>query len=212
MTWHKLQSNEYELLYNSPNVDSAWGAYIIDKRAERRLILQCPHPVADAHTHNIAIKIWVKTFGTFLMMAGAHRKAGGPGGGQGLADVPWNENSMFNQIYKRIEKAPTLQIHGFADANQPNYEIVLATGSAPTNQFAINLYDAIKNEFNVARFWAGESSIYGAIGNEQSKIARDNEIPFVHLEMNRSLRNDENRTQKLASIIADVVQVSASSQ
>lgn len=206
MTWeYTFNNGTYAGHYNKLDTDRAWGSYIYPSDKDFNFMLQVPHPKADTNTEYIGVRMLVDMPKAFHMMAGAHRKSGGAGGNQGLADVPWNPGSMFNQVCAMLQPLPALQIHGYANSTQPDYEIVIATGSAPTSQLALDTYQALHDAgFNIARYWEGESDVLGASGNEQSKLARDNGSPFVHLEMNYDLRTNPSRIDTLISAISPV--------
>lgn len=176
----------YALLRNSFGVPEAWGFYL--KSGVPKIVIQSPHPVADENSEHIAFEIWRRVNNSILMIAGAHRQAGGPGGNQGLADVPWNSGSMFNKVALHYIPLPQLQVHGFTNSTAPDKDIVLASGSALPMQLLVNLADALEAEgFRVGRVWEGYPELT-AVGNKQSLGAKAAGSIFMHMEMNRTVR------------------------
>lgn len=179
---HGMEGKRYNLIYNRPG-ESAWGAFLRDT-ANLRVQIQVPHIKADNSTEQIGLDIWRRVLGCLLLISGTHRTDTTHNNPR---DVAWATGSMFHKVATNF-KVPQVQIHGFANLNQPDFDIVVATGSAPTNDLAEAVAAALENDFRVARYWLGESDIYGAVGNKQSIAARDNGLDFVHIEMNNTVR------------------------
>lgn len=173
---------DYALVYNRPS-DRAWGAYLKDKYP-LRLQIQVPHIKADNSTEIIGLELWRRIQGSLLLISGTHRTDSTH---TNPRDVAWMTGSMFHKVAGNY-LVPQLQIHGFANASQPDFDFVVSTGSAPTNDFAEAIASALENDFRVARYWLGDSNIYGAVGNKQSINARDVGLPFTHIEMNNTVR------------------------
>lgn len=193
----------FSLLRNNFGVSEAWGFYL--KSGNPSILIQAPHPVADENTEDIALEIWRRVPGALLMIAGAHRQAGGPGGNQGLADVPWNAGSMFNKVSAHYMPLTQLQVHGFANSTAPDKDIVLASGSAPAKQLLSDLADALEDAgFRVGRVWEGYPELT-AVGNKQSLNAKSANATFLHMELNRTIRLSPTLWGKVVNTVADVL-------
>lgn len=194
------------LAVNEYGTERAWGLYL--KNGTPKLIIQAPHPIYDENSERIALEIWRRTPNSLLIVAGAHRQAGGPGGtgsSQGLADPPWNVGSMFHKVTEHFMPLPQLQVHGFNNSTAPNHDVVLSSGSAPARQPLIRLADAIEaTGLRVARVWEGFDELT-AIGNRQSILAKNAGTAFMHMETNRTLRMSQSMTQTLISAVCSVL-------
>lgn len=203
--YETVSKRPFILVENEPGSPRAWGAYLMDRSLSTRLIIEAPHPVADQNSEAIALALWQQIPGSLLMIAGAHRQAGGPGGNQGLADVPWNEDSLFNRVARYLMPLPQLQIHGYANAIVPDYDVVVSTGSAPTNSLAIDIANAIEGTgLRVARVWKDDSDVLTSKGNKQSLTALSFGTTFVHVEMNRTVRMSATLTQGVVRAVSSV--------
>lgn len=181
------------------------GLYVRDLGARLSYLIQAPHPVYDLNTEFMAAAVWRGLPGAMLMVAGAHRQAGGEGNHQGLADVPWNTASLFNRVSAAFVPIPQIQIHGFNNATAPDYDIVAATGSADPGVLAIALADALQAAgFRVARVWEG-FDVLTALGNKQSLNAAAAGSQFVHLETSYSLRIDRARRDLFVDTLVRVL-------
>lgn len=190
----------YILAVNEYGTSRAWGAYLLDRSRPVTLLIQAPHPVADQYSESIALEMWQKIPGSLLMIAGAHRDAANE-----LADVPWNSGSMFNKVAEALMPLPQLQVHGFANATAPDYDIVLAAGSATAGQLIRDIADAIElGDFRVGRVWEGVN-VLTALGNKQSIIAQNSSTDFIHLEINRTVRDSSALTDQLVEIVSSML-------
>lgn len=181
----------FSLFNHTYGLQEAWGAVLIDRSQPTRLVIEAPHVTTDTNSEFIALELWRKIPGSMLIIAGAHRKAGGiagTGSSQGLADPPWNEGHMFNKVASHMIPLPQVQIHGFSNDRQPDFDAVIATGSAPTNPTAEAIATALEPHMRVARYWNGDSLVYGAAGNNQSIAALNAGSDFTHVEMNYTVR------------------------
>ncbi len=134
------------------------------------------------------------------MIAGAHRDAANE-----LADVPWNAGSMFNRVAEHFMPLPQLQVHGFANGTAPDYDIVLASGSAQARQLIRAIADALENAgFRVGRVWEG-AGVLTAVGTKQSRLAAAAGTDFVHMEINRTVRLSARLSGELVRVVSDVL-------
>lgn len=199
--WDAVSQRYVTMIANRPG-ERAWGAYIRDK-AQLRLQLQVPHIKADNSTELMGLDIWRRVPGTLLLLSGTHRTDSTH---TNPRDVAWQTGSMFHKVAVAYKSLPQVQIHGYANSSQPDFDVVVATGSAPTNDLAEAIAATLENDFRVARYWLGESDIYGAAGNKQSLAALASGSDFVHVEMNNTLRTTPALREKAVQLISQAIE------
>lgn len=199
----------FALAYSESDTDRAWGAYLFDLSAPLRLTIQAPHPVADAETELMALEHWRSTPGALLLVAGAHRLAGGvQGDGYGLADVAHRTESLFHQVAASYAegRVAAVQWHGFADASAPGLDQVVSPGSGNvgpgTLRIAANLE---RSGFAVGVAWDSSGSGTGliALENAQGDDAVLRGAGWTHVENSATVRQDpELRAAAVAAVVA----------
>lgn len=165
---------------------TGWGGLFVDPSTAVGSVVEVPHPAFDLNTEKLGLSLFRAIPGSLLLMAGAHRQAGG-----GAADVAHNDRSMF-QVFS-VESArrglPQVQLHGFADRSLPGADAVVSTGSAPHNDLAVRIARELKAvDRQVCRAWA--SRCVGLEGRTNVQAAAAGDTPFVHLELGWGLRRD----------------------
>ena len=191
-------------LYVTPDRDErGWGAVLVDRSTRPRLVVGVPHPVFDIHTEKLGIAIHRQVPGSVLLVAGAHRDAAG-----GRADVAHNARSVFHVLATEFarRKLPQVQVHGFADETFPEAEVIVSTGAAPTSGAARDVASALRRAGLVTcRAWTRPCGQLEGRTNEQGRAAHDLDAPFIHVELNWSLRRDPARRELLAAAIGQAL-------
>ncbi|MFD9965574.1 hypothetical protein [Amycolatopsis sp. NPDC058986] len=181
----------YTIAVNESGTERAWGMYVIDRSAPPSLVVEVPHPAFDLHTELAGLDQFRQVPGAVLMIAGAHRKAGG-----GKADVAHEESSMFHVIATTLmaRKLAQVQLHGFDDDSQPGTDIVLSTGAGKAGDPAFRAADRlIAHDFVVCPGWAQTCPGLEAKTNVQGKAAAAAGTVFLHVEMSRTVRDSATR-------------------
>ncbi|WP_241196854.1 hypothetical protein PXH67_19120 [Streptomyces sp. P8-A8] len=178
-----------------------WGRVYIDLSATSRWSVQVPHPVADSGSEQLGIGVLRARRGGVLVMAGAHRNADK----KGRADVAHRRDTVFDAVCDELaaRRFPGLQVHGFADSTEPDYDVIASLGSAdkglPTARRAAT---ALRHEgFAVCRAWARRCALEGR-GNVQGREAEDQGVPFLHMEFSRTVRDDAARVRRASAAMA----------
>lgn len=205
----KATGRAFALTYSESGTDRAWGAYLCDLSAPVTLMIQAPHPVADQNTELMALDHWRRTPGALLLLAGAHRLAGGvQGDGYGLADVAHRSASLFHLVAAAYAAngVAAVQWHGFADASAPGLDHVVSPGSGnvgpATRRIAGNLE---RSGFAVGVAWDSSGSGTGltALVNEQGDDALANGAAWTHVENSATVRLDPGlRAAAVAAVVA----------
>ncbi|MFE7398155.1 hypothetical protein [Streptomyces sp. NPDC057557] len=178
-----------------------WGRVYVDLGAAARWSVQVPHPVADARSEQLGIGVLRARPGGVLVLAGAHRNAG-----EGdRADVAHRNDTVFDAVCDELvaRRLPGLQVHGFADATEPDYDVIASTGKGDQGRTAARrTATALRQEgFDVCRAWSRRCALEGR-SNEQGRRAAADGVPFLHMEFSRSVRDDENRMRQAVTALA----------
>ncbi|MEV7087501.1 hypothetical protein AB0O07_16620 [Streptomyces sp. NPDC093085] len=166
-----------------------WGRVYISLDAPPAYSVQVPHPVADAFSDLLGVGVLRGTPGGILVIAGTHRAAG-----EGkTADMAHRRDSVFHAVCAELvgRKLPGIQVHGFADSSSPEHDVVVSTGAGDlARPQAIILANALRDSgFKPCRAWRAKCPLAGRT-NKQGVLAADEDVPFIHVEVNRTLRTD----------------------
>ncbi|WP_260728741.1 hypothetical protein [Dactylosporangium roseum] len=190
----------YSMYSTSPTAEPAWGVVLIDRSAPLRFVLEVPHPGFDTNTDKIGVALYHLVPGSVLLVAGAHRAAA-----DGAADVAHNDKSMFNVLATEFAKGglKQIQLHGFADNNLPDAQVVVSTGAGRAIPLARDLANGLQGAgLVVCRAWAAKCGRLEGTTNVQGKAADEIGAQFVHLEMGWAVRGDPQRRDVVVHAIA----------
>lgn len=180
-----------------------WGRVYIDlSRPAATWSVQVPHPVADADSEKLGIGAWRATPGGVMVLAGANRRAG-----EGdAADVAHRRDTVFHAVCAELvaHRLPGIQLHGYADSTEPDYDVIVSTGKGDHGRsWGEGLSSALRREgFEVCRVWVRRCSLEGRT-NVQGRTAAAAELPFLHVEFSRSIRESEKRTARAVTAIGE---------
>lgn len=148
---------------------------MFDPSAISKLVVQAPHPVSDQQTEFQATDIMTKEQARILMIAGAHRNTNAQlVDGDRAADVANFAGSIFQAIHEVIISDTSLVIlqpHGFADATEPNYNVILSQGETTSSQQVKDMADGLLHLGFIVQVYDG-TGVLGATGNAQGKATR----------------------------------------
>ncbi|GGK11797.1 hypothetical protein GCM10011583_49900 [Streptomyces camponoticapitis] len=181
-----------------------WGRVYIDLDTAPRYSVQVPHPVADAYTDRLGAGVLRSAPGGILVIAGAHRRAGEGN----AADVAHRRDTVFHAIAAELvdRSIPGIQVHGYADSTVPGRDLVISTGAGDrARSQARTLAGALDADgFQVCRAWEEKCPLEGR-NNKQGRLAADEGVPFLHIEVNRTVRGDAARTDRAVAAMAAAV-------
>ncbi|MER8088439.1 hypothetical protein ABTZ57_25815 [Streptomyces sp. NPDC094048] len=190
-----------EIADRAAEVRRGWGRVYVDLGTPARWSVQVPHPVADTRSEQLGIGVLRARTGGVLVLAGAHRNAGKGD----RADVAHRSDSVFDVVCDELvrRRLPGLQVHGFADSTEPDYDVIASTGKGDQGRAtARRTATALRREgFAVCRAWARRCALEGR-SNEQGRRAAADGVPFLHMEFSRSVRDDEERMRQAAGALA----------
>ncbi|WP_203599354.1 hypothetical protein [Streptomyces sp. SID10853] len=163
---------------------------------------QIPHPVADADSEKLGVGAWRATPGGVLVMAGANRRAGE----NGAADVAHRRDTVFHAVCAELiaHRLPGIQLHGFANSTEPDYDVIVSTGRGDHGRaWGEGLAAALsRQDFDVCRVWVRRCSLEGRT-NVQGRAADDDELPFLHVEFSRRIRESPERIARAVEAIKE---------
>jgi hypothetical protein len=182
-----VSGRPFVLAYSeSPPGERAWAGVLVDASAPVGVVVGCPHPVADETTERLGLALWQRIPGALLLVAGAHRDAGG-----GRADPRDNQGSLFHQLAVALLDAglPHVQVHGFADASAPRLDVVLSPGATTAGVPIRRVGDSLAaHGLVVARAWETPVPDLDGTTNIQGRAAADTGAVFVHVEASATTR------------------------
>ncbi len=195
-----------------------WGSYIVNRDSRNDVLVEVPHPLADAQTPEIGGAVFEQADAKGYLLAGAHRDK---------ADVPDLVDSVFHQVHAAwvgpAARVTAWQIHGFASSKHSfprDAHIVASTGDGVVAP-EVSTLDALCEEQGLTtyvyndkpaesrtnrRLNGGVSGVtFNALagtGNEQGRHSRSLGGSFVHVELESSVRQDPAQREAAAAVIA----------
>lgn len=191
---------EVEALIESAPRNQGAGLYAV-RRTSSHVLVQVPHPRADAHTEDLGLALFDATSARALLVAGALRTAGG-----GAADVAHRPSTTFAAVSDRIVRKgdQVLQVHGFSDDKHPRYgDVVLSDGQGKPAPAITGLGESLRRAgFEVCVYDGRQCQSLGATTNEQAPGVRRAGATFIHMEVSRGVRDSSSRTADLVSAVS----------
>jgi hypothetical protein len=213
----------YVLRENRKRVDPirGWGSYIINPNSRIDALVEVPHPIADAQTPEIGGLVFENAEAKGFLLAGTHREK---------ADVPDLVDSIFHQVHTAwigpLAQITAWQIHGFAGfkhAFPRGAEVVASTGDGEVVPELTSL-DALLEDRGLTSYVFNDREAdsrvnkrlnkgvpgvtftsLAATQNEQGRLSRSLGGAFVHVELETSIRSNEDTREVAASVIASAM-------
>lgn len=198
-----------------------WGSYIVNPNSKVDALIEVPHPLADIHTPEIGGQIFVECEARGYLLAGSHREK---------ADVPDLVDSIFHQVHTAwigpLAQVTAWQIHGFAGNKHqfPRGTQVVASNGDGLIVPEIAALDTMLEERGMTSYVFnqlpaeddGNKLVNGevpgvtftslaAAKNEQGRLSRSLGGAFVHIELERDVRLNDERRRQAGSTIALVM-------
>ncbi len=179
----------YAMAVSETTTPRAWGLYLVDLSNPLRLCIAVPHPKFDANCEQLALRLWRATPGSMVAMAAVHRRAASQ-----TADHAQNIDSVFHHLWTTVigpQGVPQVQIHGFANSSATE-QVVVSTGAGPVTPVAVRIADGIAaTGLHTTRNWDHTANPnLDATTNEQGIAADTNRWIWVHVELNRTVRDE----------------------
>lgn len=176
--------------------ERAWGLYAIDRSAPPSLVIEVPHASSDLRTELLGLALHQQVPGSILAVGGAHRRR---------EDPAHDTQTVFHAVTTLLARRglPQVQLHGFKDRTLPAADVVLSAGAAVAGDAARRAADRLTDAgFRVRRAWAEPVRGLAGTTNVQSQAAGD--TPFLHVELNRTVRETRRDDVVRALVEADL--------
>ncbi|MGW7100126.1 hypothetical protein [Streptomyces sp. NPDC054838] len=177
-----------------------WGRVYVDLDHRPRWSVQVPHPIADARTELLGARVLRGAPGGVMVIAGAHRNAGR----DGAADMAHRTDSVFHGVVGELMRRdlPGIQLHGFANESFPGRDAVVSTGAGDrATADARELTAALRRDGRQVCTAYSERCRLSGTENEQGQVAAGDDVRFLHLELNRTVRGDDAGLDRTAASI-----------
>ena len=179
--------------------ERAWGMYVMDLSAPVRLVVEVPHPNFDLRTELIGLALFRRVPGAVLMVSGTHRRAAGNEG-----DVAHRVESLFHAVAEDLAKrdVPQVQLHGFHDQRLPDTDVVVSPGAADASAAVRRVAGQLEDvDLAICRAWTEDCANLEGTRNQQGRTAAAHRSLFLHLEISRTVREDESRWPRLVAAL-----------
>jgi hypothetical protein len=191
-----FSTEDGSLAVQEPGTERAWGLYAIDRSAPPSLVVEVPHPSSDLRTDRIGLALFRRVPGAVLAVAGAHRRC---------EDPAHDTRTVFHVVTTLLARRglPQVQLHGFKDRTLPAADVVVSAGAAEAGDAARRAADRLEAAgFRVRRAWAEPCRGLAGTTNVQSQAADG--TPFLHVELNRTVRETRRADIVEALVAADL--------
>ena len=206
-----------------------WGSYFINTSYPTNALIEVPHIIADQQTEEIGAKAFLMASARAFLIAGAHRNANG----HNTADVCNPIPSIFQAVHEAwvLSETKVWQIHGFRLANHPNFptntQAVLSDGQGTISPEVLDLSQRMRTSnfqpyvynnlppsalLNRQVNQGLRGRIFSSLGgtqNVQSIYCHRQGNAFIHVELARSIRNNQTGREQVAKCIADSIETLA---
>ncbi len=181
------------LVVQEPGSERAWGLYAVDRSAPPSLVVEAPHASSDLRTELVGLELFRRTPGAVLAVGGAHRRR---------EDPAHDTGTVFHVVTTLLARRglPQVQLHGFNDTTLTTADVVLSAGAAEAGDAARRAADRLAEAgFRVCRAWEEPCRGLAGTTNVQGQAAGD--APFLHVELNRTVR--ETRRDDVVDALVD---------
>ncbi|MBN2194459.1 MAG: hypothetical protein JW751_16700 [Polyangiaceae bacterium] len=202
------------LLQEQPTRKRGAGVVVIRPSRGTSVLVEAPHTFFDEGTLEIALSIFHGIGARGLLANTMHRYVTVPETLRGdkdevrnaVSDLAHEDRTYFSAAHRSllgVEALTTLQIHGFADATAPGVMAVVSAARTTGDALAVAraLRDALGDD--VVRVYPDEIDVLGGTTNVQAKASRELGLPFIHVELSRSLRDSVREDPALAARLVE---------
>lgn len=191
----------YAMAISETTTPRAWGLYLVDLSKPLGSCIAVPHPKSDANCEKLALRLWRALPGSMFAMSAVHRDAASE-----TADHSQNTESVFHHLWTNVvgpRGVPQVQIHGFRNSSASEH-VVVSTGAGPITPAAVRIADEIAaTGLDTTRSWDGTANPnLDATTNAQGIAADTDGWVWVHVELNRTVRDDTTLWQPAIDAVA----------
>ena len=178
---------------------NGWGMYVIAAESARPLLVEVAHPVHDVNTPQVGVQAFRDGRAAALLVAGTHRYANR----DGSSDVAHDDRTMFAEVNRALVRRgqTVLQPHGFDSSGAAkesdgieHSDVVVSAGIAPPPAVVDSVTAALQGKgFAVCEYDGDRCADLGGTLNVEGEWCREVGATFVHLELDRDVRDDPTR-------------------
>ena len=189
----------------------AWGMYAIPAGGSRPLVVEVSHPLNDLNTPQVGLQAFRHGDAAGLLVAGTHRYAND----DGSSDVAHDGRTMFAAVNRALvsRRETVLQPHGFSDSRSGAdtddaraSDVVVSAGTAPPPPAVTAVTAALRSTgFAVGEYDGRRCADLGATRNVEGRWCRGRGATFLHLELDRDVRDDRPRRALAARTVVDAL-------
>jgi hypothetical protein len=194
-----------------------WGTILI-RPGGRPVAIHVNHPLFDINTPRVAGELFEACACRALIMAGTHRYANGGD----ASDMARSTTSIFEGVHERLAGTgvAAVSVHGYAndsyDGPIATADVVLSNGATPSGDLraapsAIVLRDMLRGSGFAAGHVAADTGwvFLTATSNPQGRHsnARFGVGRWIHIEIDREIRESETRYLPLVGVVAAWLEV-----
>ena len=185
-----------------------WGLYVVAAHRARPLLIEVPHPVYDINTAEVGVAAFRRGDAEALFVAGAHRYANA----DGSSDVAHEADTMFARVNEALvdERHVVFQPHGFSDegSDSGDYgDVVVSAGTPMPPPAVVAVSAALRTAgFDVCQYDGDRCTALGATRNVEGMWCRTVGATFVHLELDRDVRDNPEQRIRVAHTAVDALE------
>lgn len=200
----RATGRRYAVAAARPGSERSWGAVVADLGAPPTVLVGVPHIRSDLRTEDIGLALFRAVPGAVLLLAGAHRRAAG-----GAGDVAHRRDSLFHAVATHLARRGLAQqqLHGYHDDSLPGHDAVVSAGAGRAGELAERVAQRLAEDagLDVCRAWSRDCGSLQGRTNAQGRAAATAGLPFVHVELNRTTRDDAGARARVAGALAAAV-------
>jgi hypothetical protein len=146
--------------------------------------IQAPHAFFDEGTGDLALATFAELHASCLCTNSVHRRE---------VDVAHAEQSLFLAATEGLldaQKWPVVQLHGFAVDSQPKDVAAIVSEGTQKTATSARLKNSFRLEPRRVLVYPRDTKALGGTKNVEGARAHAAGVPFLHIEMSRSLREE----------------------
>ena len=201
-----------------PIEERGWGL-LFRREHQSGWILEVPHPVADRHTATLAWQLYQQLPFDAMILGGCHRR----NRADGRSDLAHTEDSAFMAWHRALTREPStvvFQLHGFEAGKERTHPMpsdlafIVADGSgnAPRQGPAARLFEALQGSHPGVLAGPNHPWMMATTNAQKRDLEVRGQGPFVHLELDSSLRQPDRHPATLSWLRAGLSRAMARPQ